>query len=301
LKISTEISLKTIAKGTPGFSGADLANLANEAALLAARKGKEVVEMEDLEDAKDRVLMGPERRSLVMTEKERTNTAYHEAGHALVAKLTNSESHRVHKVTIIPRGRSLGLTSILPEQDMLSQSRLQLKNTILCMMGGRAAEELVFDEMTTGAANDLQRSTDIAHRMVCEFGMSDKLGPRTFGEANAQVFLGRDIGHQREYSEDTARIIDTEVQDLLVAGYAEAKRLLETSREALERIALALLERETLDSDQLDMLIAGEPLPPLLEGQGIVRNPTNNTPSMPESPETSFPQGSNELPLSGTV
>ncbi|HBF33703.1 TPA: cell division protein FtsH [Candidatus Sumerlaeota bacterium] len=301
LKISTEISLKTIAKGTPGFSGADLANLANEAALLAARKGKEVVEMDDLEEAKDRVLMGPERRSLVMTEKERTNTAYHEAGHALIAKLTNSTAHRVHKVTIIPRGRALGLTSILPEQDMLSQSRVQLKNTILCLMGGRAAEDIVFDEMTTGAANDLQRCTEIAHRMVCEFGMSDKLGPRTFGEPTAQVFLGRDIGRQREYSEDTARIIDTEVQDLLVSGYADAKHQLEGSREALERISQALLERETLDSDQLDMLIAGEPLPPLLEPlNGKNGNGDNSTPSAPASEPTLSP-AANELPLEGTV
>ncbi|NQU44545.1 ATP-dependent zinc metalloprotease FtsH, partial [bacterium] len=280
LEMAESIELKIIARGTPGFSGADLANLCNEGALLAARRNKDKIEMADLEEAKDRVMMGPERRSLAMTEKERISTAYHEAGHALVAKLTGHASHKVHKVTIIPRGRSLGLTAVLPDEEQHCQSRSQLRNILLYAMGGRAAEEIQFDEFTTGAANDLQRCTDIAHRMVCDFGMSDKIGPRTCGSTGSEVFLGKDLGRERDYSEETASTIDTEVRDFLSAAYEEAKGLVDTHRDALDRIAQALLDRESIDGHELDLLIEGEELPPLFkEGD----RPTPPVP--PDEPE----------------
>jgi cell division protease FtsH len=263
LKLSKSVELKSIARGTPGFSGADLANLANEAALLAARRNKEAVEQSDLEEAKDRVMMGPERRSLVMSEKEKTMTAHHEAGHALVSRLTDNEDSKVHKVTIIPRGRALGVTAILPQEDVHSHTRKQLEKMLLYLMGGRAAEEVVLDEMTTGAANDLQRATEIAHRMICDFGMNDKIGPRTCGDAGGgQVFLGKDLTRERNYSEATASLIDSEVHDLLTKAYAKARKLLEENRELLERVSGNLLERETLDGEDLDKLIRGETLPP---------------------------------------
>ena len=268
LKKADDVTLKQIARGTPGFSGADLANLANEAALLAARDGKEIIEMADFEEAKDRVMMGPERRSLVMNEEEKRNTAYHEAGHAIVARLSESDRHKVHKVTIIPRGHSLGQTAILPEEDRYSESRTELNNMLLYLMGGRAAEDVVFAEFTTGAANDLQRATEIAHRMVCEFGMSDRLGPRTFGSDSHPVFLGKDLGRDRDYSEETAAIIDAEVQDLLSKSYERAKNMLLENRDALNRVSEALLERESIEGKELDMLMRGETLPPVFEKPG---------------------------------
>jgi cell division protease FtsH len=264
VQLASGVDLKQIAKGTPGFSGADLANLVNEGALLAARDGKKNVELVDLEEAKDRVMMGPARRSMAMSEKEKTQTAYHEAGHALVAKKTNNTEHRVHKVTIIPRGRSLGATSILPEDDNRCQDSVQLRQALIYMMGGRAAEEVVLGVTTTGAANDLQRATELAHRMTCEFGMSEKLGPRTFGAPSAPMFMGRDMGHERDYSEAMASAIDAEVQSLLMGAYEEARNILATHRDELERITRALLERETLTGEDLDALLRGETLAPLL-------------------------------------
>jgi cell division protease FtsH len=265
LKMAKDVSLKQIARGTPGFSGADLANLCNEAALLAARNNKDTVEISDLEEAKDRVMMGPERRSLAMSEKERESTAYHEAGHALVAKLLPGHDSKVHKVTIIPRGRTLGVTALLPVEETHSQTRTQLLSYLVHMMGGRAAEKVKFNDFTTGASNDLQRATDLAHRMVCDFGMSEKLGPRTFGEQSAQVFLGKDLMRERNFSEETASLIDAEVHELLNSAYQQAKDILEKRGDVLERISEALLERETLDGDDLDRLIAGETLPPLFK------------------------------------
>ncbi|MFW6255842.1 MAG: cell division protein FtsH, partial [Candidatus Sumerlaeota bacterium] len=269
LQLGDDVDLKQIARGTPGFSGADLANLANEAALLAARQDKEKVTMEDLEEAKDRVMMGPERRSMVMSEKEKTMTAYHEAGHAIVSRMTDNEDTRVHKVTIIPRGRTLGATAILPQEDVHSHTKKQLWKILLNLMGGRAAEQVIFDEMTTGAANDLHRATDIAHRMICDYGMNDKIGPRTCGDSSGgQVFLGKDIGHERDYSEATASLIDTEVHDMLQRAYDETQTLLTDNREILDRVSKALLERESLSGDELDKLIEGEELAPLFkEGQ----------------------------------
>jgi cell division protease FtsH len=283
LKMAKNVSLKQIAKGTPGFSGADLANLCNEAALLAARTNKETVGISDLEEAKDRVMMGPERRSLAMSEKERENTAYHEAGHALVAKMQPDHDSKVHKVTIIPRGRTLGVTALLPEEETHNRSRKQLLCYLVHMMGGRAAEEVKFADFTTGAANDLQRATELAHRMVCDFGMSEKLGPRTFGEPTAQVFLGKDITRERDFSEETASLIDGEVQGLLDNAYKHAKDILEKHRDILERVSEALLERETLDGEDMDRLIAGEALPPLFKDN-------HDRPSPPTPEETSRPE-----------
>ncbi|MBN1866816.1 ATP-dependent zinc metalloprotease FtsH [Candidatus Sumerlaeota bacterium] len=296
IKISPKVDLRTIARGTPGFSGADLANLANEAALLAGRRGKNLVEMDDMEEAKDRVLMGPERRSMVLSEKERENTAYHEAGHALVGMMTEGNEDKVHKVTIIPRGWTLGATSVLPEEDRHNRGRKQLVNAILLLMGGRAAEEIQFEEFTTGASNDLQRATAIAHRMVCEFGMSERLGPRTFGSSgSAQVFLGRDMGRERDYSEETAGVIDAEVQKILKECYERAKDLVLAHRDAFGRIGEALLERETLDSDELRVLIEGGDLPPLFKDDG-------SGPGFPQgSPDEQSSQEREKRPISGPI
>jgi cell division protease FtsH len=269
IKMAEGVDLRDLGRGTPGFSGADLANLANEAALLAARKGKDFVELLDLEEAKDRVMMGPQRRSMVLNEKERRNTAFHEAGHALTAKMTVNSKVKVHKVTIIPRGRALGLTWSLPEEEVHCQERSDLLNSLVYMMGGRVAESIEFGETTTGAANDLLRATDLAHRMVCEFGMSERLGPRTFGDASGgQVFLGRDMMHDRNYSEETASLIDAEVQQFLMNAQDEARRLLTEHREILTRVAESLLERETLSGDELDAVVHGQELPPLFRENG---------------------------------
>lgn len=212
-------------------------------------------------------MMGPERRSMVLNEKERRLTAFHEGGHAIVAKLTPGNDHHVHKVTIIPRGRSLGLTAILPEEETHNQERQDLYNMLMYAMGGRAAEEIQFAEFSTGSSNDLSRATDLAHRMVCEYGMSDKLGPRTFGEPSTQVFLGRDMGRERNYSEQTAAIIDQEIHDLLNRAYNQARTILGEQKEVLERVANALLERESLDGEELDKVMAGETLPPLFRDE----------------------------------
>lgn len=277
VRLQPDTDLKQIARGTPGFSGADLANIINEAALLAARQNKANVDMLDLEEAKDRVLMGPERRSLVLTEKERKNTAYHEVGHALCAKFVPG-SDPVHKITIIPRGRSLGATSILPTEDRHSKTRTELKNMLIYLMGGLAAEEIVFGEFGTGVGNDLHRATDLARRMICEFGMSEKIGPRTFGEPHGQIFLGKELATAREYSDQMASLIDQEVKGLLDDAHQTAHRILSENRELLERVSQLLIERETLSGDDLEALLRGEELPPLFRSNSEPGKPSSQGP-----------------------
>jgi len=269
--LDVRVSLETIAKGTPGFSGADLESLVNEAALLAARKDKDKVDMRDFEEAKDKVMMGPERKSMVISDREKRSTAYHEAGHALVARILPG-SDPVHKVTIIPRGPSLGLTQQLPSEDRLSYSKDWAENRIAILFGGRIAEELVFDEMTTGAGNDIERATELARKMVCEWGMSEQLGPLTFGKKEAEVFLGRDFGTRPDYSEETARIIDAEVKRIVTIAYDRARTVLSEHLEQLKLIADALLEHETIDGEDIDRL---------LRGQSIDREPPRQPPRSP--------------------
>jgi cell division protease FtsH len=259
IALHESVDLAVLARGTPGLSGADLANLVNEAALLAARRNHDKVVMDDFEDAKDKVMMGTERRSLVISEKEKETTAYHEAGHALVARLIPG-TDPVHKVTIVPRGRALGLTHYLPEDERHTYSREYLEGRMAFMMGGRVAEQLVFDQLTTGAGNDLERATDLARRMVCEWGMSDKMGPLTFGKKQEEIFLGREISQHRDYSEQTAQLIDGEVKRIVMEAEEKATRLLSANLDKLKRIARALREREILDGHEVDQLINGEEL-----------------------------------------
>jgi cell division protease FtsH len=260
--LGPDVELEVIARGTPGFVGADLENLVNEAALLAARQDKEFVGMSDFEMAKDKVLMGTERRSMVIGEDEKRTTAWHESGHTLVATLLEAETDPVHKVTIIPRGPALGLTQQLPKADRLSMSRKYAQAKISVLMGGRIAEEIVFGHFTTGASNDIKQATDIARRMVTEFGMSEKLGPIAYGDNEETVFLGRDISNgNRNYSERTAQLIDEEVMMLVREGEEEARTLLSANREVLDRLAEVLLVRETLDRAEIDAIVADEELP----------------------------------------
>jgi len=252
--LGKDVELEVIARGTPGFSGADLENLVNEAALLAASQNKTSVEMSDFETAKDKVLMGAERKSIIITEVEKKTTAYHEAGHTLVAKLLPG-TDPVHKVTIIPRGRALGVTMQLPEDDRYTYPRDYLYNNLAILMGGRAAEELVLNRMTTGAGNDIERATELARKMVCEWGMSDKLGPVTFGKKEEEIFLGREIAKHRDYSENTAIEIDNEVKRLVVGNYERAKNLIKNNMNALKALAEALLEREVLEAPEIDRII----------------------------------------------
>src|SRR5437870_3170815 len=254
--LAKDVELEIISRGTPGFSGADLENLVNEAALLAARLNKTTVELKDFEFAKDKVLMGVERKSMVLTEQEKRTTAYHEAGHALMAKLLPG-TDPVHKVTIIPRGRALGVTMQLPVDDRHSYSKEFLYNNLAILMGGRVAEELVFKQITTGAGNDIERATDLARKMVCEWGMSDELGPLTFGKKDEEIFLGREIATRRDYSEDIALKIDTEVKRLVTENYDRAKRMLRENMAALKALAEALLEKEVLEAGEIDQIIQG--------------------------------------------
>jgi cell division protease FtsH len=258
-----DVELRTLARGTPGFSGADLANMVNEAALLAARRSREKVNMTDFEDAKDRVLMGPERRSLAISDEEKRLTAFHEAGHVLVGRLTPN-TDPIHKATIIPRGPALGLTSWLPEEDRHNVSKSYCLSTLRMAMGGRAAEEVVFNEFSSGASGDLRSATERAHAMVCEWGMSD-LGPISFG-TNAEVFLGRDFARERNFSEETASAVDNEIHRLLKDAYDDAKEIVTKHRAALDALAQELVERETLEADDIDKIItrsgSGESLPP---------------------------------------
>lgn len=250
------VDLDIIARGTPGFAGADIENLVNEAALLAARKGKKYVEMSDFEAAKDKVLMGVERKSLILSDAEKKNTAYHEAGHALVAKLLPG-TDPIHKVTIIPRGRALGMTMQLPTDDRYSYSKDFLYNNIAILLGGRAAEELVLNHTTTGAGNDIERATDLARKMVCEWGMSDKMGPLTFGKKEEEIFLGREIAKHRDYSEHTAGEIDNEVKRLVLENYERAKTIIKDNMRGLKAIAEALLEKEVLDAPEINKILQG--------------------------------------------
>ncbi len=261
IPLAEDVDLSVLARGTPGFSGADLANMVNEAALAAARQNRKAVLHYDFELAKDKVLMGVERKSLLLTDAEKKNTAYHEAGHALVAaKMPNSDP--LHKVTIIPRGMALGVTMQLPTDDRHNYYKNYLETEIAILMGGRIAEELFLNVMSTGAGNDIERATEMARKMVCEWGMSD-LGPMTFGKKEEQIFLGREIAQHRDYSEDTAIKIDQEVRKLVNAGYSRAREILTDNRDALERIARALIEREVLDANEIKMLVEGQELPPV--------------------------------------
>jgi cell division protease FtsH len=257
--LSDDVDLSIIARGTPGFSGADLANLVNEAALWAARQNRKFVLMVDFEMSKDKVLMGVERKSMILSDEEKKNTAYHEAGHALVAAMTPG-ADPVHKVTIIPRGMALGLTMQLPEDDKHTYTREYLEAMLAVLMGGRSAEEIFLGHITTGAGNDIERATEIARNMVCEWGMSE-LGPLAYGKKDEAIFLGREITQHRDYSEDTAIQIDKEVKRIVNGGYENAKRLLSNNRETLERIAQALLEREVIDANEVKMLMEGKTLP----------------------------------------
>ncbi len=254
IPMASDVDLETIARGTPGFSGAELANLVNEAALYAARINKKSVEMTDFEAAKDKVLMGVERKSLLISEKEKKNTAYHEAGHTLVAKLLPG-TDPIHKVTIIPRGRALGLTQQLPVDEKYTYSKEYLYTNIAVLLGGRAAEELMLNHMTTGAGNDIERATDLARKMVCEWGMSEKLGPLTFGKKQEEIFLGREITQHRDYSEQTAIMIDDEVKRLVIENYDRAKKLLNDNINTLKALAEALLEKEVLDGPEIEEII----------------------------------------------
>ncbi|CAN5884769.1 ATP-dependent zinc metalloprotease FtsH [soil metagenome] len=263
IPLGSDVRLETIAKGTPGMAGADLANLVNEAAVLAARRNKTLVDMQDFEDAKDKVMLGVERRSLVLTEDERKLTAYHEAGHAIVAlKIPGSDP--VHKVTIVPRGRALGLTASLPEVDRHNYSKDWLIGSLAMFFGGRVAEEIIFgaDKVTTGAGNDIERATGLARRMVTQFGMSEVIGPLAVGDKEQEIFLGREFAQRREISERTAQMVDDEVKRLIDEAYARATQIISENRDLLDRIAVALLDRETIDREDLDRLVKNLPLPP---------------------------------------
>jgi len=251
-----DVELEVLAKGTPGFSGADLENMINEAALLAARANKNEVSMEDLERAKDKVMMGAERRSMVITDEEKKVTAYHEAGHALIALLIPG-ADPVYKVSIIPRGRAMGVTMYLPEEEKYNETKKGLNVRICTLLGGRIAEEMTFESVTSGASNDLERATAIARKMVCEWGMSDKLGPLAYGEKEGEVFLGRDYGHVKNYSEATAKAIDDEIREIVEANYARTSELLKENQDALIRISEELLVRENLEGAEVKALAAG--------------------------------------------
>jgi len=253
--VDEKVDVLVLARGTPGFTGADIENMVNEAALMAARRGKDRVGMVDFEDAKDKVLMGAERKSMIISEEEKRITAYHEAGHALVAKLI-PDADPVHKVTIIPRGRALGLTQQLPLDEKHTYPKGYLLNNIAILMGGRAAEEVILNTQTTGAGNDIERASEIARRMVCDYGMSDEVGPLTFGKKDEQIFLGREIAQHRDYSEYTAQKIDQEVRRIITETYDKTSQMIKENLDALNRIANALLEKETLDSHDIDQIMA---------------------------------------------
>src|ERR1700689_1184717 len=290
--VSDDTNLNVLARGTPGFSGADLANMVNEAALSAARMNRKQVTMYDFELAKDKVLMGAERKSMLLTEEEKRVTAYHEAGHALVSFL-REHSDPIHKVTIIPRGMALGVTIFLPG-DRHNYTREYLEANLAISYGGRVAEEIFLNQMSTGAGSDIEGATDLARRMVCEYGMS-RLGPLTFGKKEEQIFLGREIAQHRDFSEETARQIDLEVRRLIDEAYQSAHGLVETNADAMHRLAAALLERETIDAEEVKMLIEGKELPPL---RSILASPsdTDGTPQQVLKPESrsgpGFPEGS---------
>ncbi|WP_298429418.1 AAA family ATPase, partial [Ottowia sp.] len=262
IPIGQDVSASIIARGTPGMSGADLANLCNEAALMAARRNARVVEMQDFEKAKDKILMGPERKSMVMPEEERRNTAYHESGHALIGKLL-PKCDPVHKVTIIPRGRALGVTMSLPENDRYSYDKEYMLNQISMLFGGRIAEEVFMNQMTTGASNDFERATNLARDMVMKYGMSEALGPMVYAENEGEVFLGRSVTKTTNISEETMQKVDLEVRRIIDQQYGLARKLIEDNQDKMHAMAKALLDWETIDGEQLDDIMAGrEPRPP---------------------------------------
>lgn len=285
--LAKDVNIEVIAKGTPGMSGADLANLVNEAALLAARRNSSEVSMFDFENAKDKVLMGVERKSMVMSDKEKETTAYHEIGHALAGKLV-PEGDQVHKVTIIPRGRALGVTSYLPNEEMHTMSRDQLTSRLTVLLAGRAAEKVVFNTLNTGASNDLQRATDIARRMVCEFGMSDVVGPVRYAGQQDNVFLGRELAQPRDHSEETARAIDAEVRRIIVEAEHRAEQIMRDNLDLLHKLSKALIEREILDAQELDVIIGGGELPPIVKNVEELRQKIRSqaSPSTPPAEPT---------------
>jgi cell division protease FtsH len=287
IPLAEDVDIAVLARGTPGFSGADLANLVNEGALLAARQNRKTVLMIDFESSKDKVLMGAERKSMILSEEEKKNTAYHEAGHALVASMV-PYADPLHKVTIIPRGMALGVTMQLPLDDKHTYTRDYLESQLAIMMGGRAAEEIFLNHITTGAGNDIEQATEVSRRMVCEWGMSD-LGPLAFGKNQQEIFLGRDLATSRDFSEDTAIKIDQEVKKFVNTAYQRAKDTLTTNREALLRIAEALLEREVLDASEVKLLIEGKPLPEF-------RRAAPPQPPQPETTQVLKPQPSPGIP-----
>jgi len=253
-RIGDGVDLSVIARGTPGFTGADLENMVNEAALLAARRNKDKIDMQDLEDAKDKVLMGTERKSMIISDDEKKTTAYHEAGHTLTAKLLPN-TDPIHKVTIIPRGRALGLTQQLPLDDKHTYTKEYLLNNVCILMGGRIAEEIALNTQTTGASNDIERATEIARKMICEYGMNEKLGPLSFGKKEEEIFLGREIAQHRDYSEETARKIDEEVNNLIDESYKKTHKLISDNLTTLNNLAKALLEKETLNGHEIDEIV----------------------------------------------
>jgi cell division protease FtsH len=257
--LASNVDVQRIARGTPGFSGADLENLVNEAALQAARHDKNKLEMEDFEKAKDKILMGAERKSMIVSEEDRKITAYHEAGHTLVGKILPGMDP-IHKVSIIPRGMALGVTQTLPKEDMLNLTKSKAENMIAFLFGGRAAEELIFKDYTTGAGNDIERATALARSMVCEWGMSEAIGPLALEKREGPVFLGMGASSQRDYSESKAEEVDREVKRLISQGHEKALEILKTHSAALEGISRALLEHETIDGEEVDMLIGGASL-----------------------------------------
>ena len=279
--VAPDVKADIIARGTPGFSGADLANLVNEAALFAARKNKRLVDMDDFERAKDKIVMGAERRSMVMPEEERRNTAYHESGHAVVAKLL-PKTDPVHKVTIIPRGRALGVTMQLPEQDRYSMDRDRLLSTITVLFGGRIAEEVFMGQMTTGASNDFERATTLARSMVTQWGMSDAMGPMVYGENEGEVFLGRSITTHKNVSEVTMQKVDAEIRKIIDEQYALAKKLILDNRDKVEAMAKALLELETIDAEQIQDIMDGRPPRPPKPAQAPQQPPQAGAPGAPE-------------------
>jgi cell division protease FtsH len=277
-----DVDANVLARGTPGMSGADLANLVNEAALFAARRTKRFVEMDDFEAAKDKIFMGAERRSMVMPEEERRNTAYHESGHAVVAKLM-PKTDPVHKVTIIPRGRALGLTMQLPSEDRYSMDKERILSTITVLFGGRIAEEVFMHQMTTGASNDFERATDMARKMVTQWGMSDALGPMVYGENEGEVFLGRSVTTHKNISEATMQKVDNEIRRIIDQQYALARNLIETNRDKIESMTHALLEWETIDADQINDIMAGNPPRPPKPSQSAQapKPPQDQAPTAP--------------------
>ncbi|MDZ4200781.1 MAG: ATP-dependent zinc metalloprotease FtsH [Gallionella sp.] len=282
--VAQDVKADILARGTPGMSGADLANLVNEAALFAARRGKRFVDMDDFESAKDKIMMGTERRSMIMPEEERRNTAYHESGHALVAKLM-PKTDPVHKVTIIPRGRALGLTMQLPSEDRYSMDKIRILSTIAVLFGGRIAEEIFMDQMTTGASNDFERATDMARKMVTQWGMSEALGTMVYGENEGEVFLGRSVTTHKNISEASMQKVDAEIRRILDQQYALARKLIEENRDKIEAMTKALLEWETIDADQIDDIMAGNPpRPPKPAPVVVPQPPQDSAPTAPATP-----------------